>query len=75
MSSKINGKRKLLQLVQSGAISAAEAAQLLASAPGAQPAPTKIAVVGLSACFPGAANAEAFWQNLAQGKDCVAFED
>ncbi|MHB8523231.1 MAG: SDR family NAD(P)-dependent oxidoreductase, partial [Limisphaerales bacterium] len=30
-----------------------------------------IAVIGISGRFPGAANIDQFWQNLAQGKNCI----
>ncbi len=37
-----------------------------------QPMATEaIAIVGVSGCFPGAADLEEFWQNLAAGKDSV----
>jgi len=31
-----------------------------------------IAIVGMSGCFPMAKDLEAFWDNLVQGKDCIA---
>ena len=30
-----------------------------------------IAIIGISSCFPQAADLDAFWQNLADGKDCI----
>ncbi|WP_186400374.1 non-ribosomal peptide synthetase [Stappia sp. P2PMeth1] len=30
-----------------------------------------IAIIGLAGCYPGASDVEAFWQNLAAGRDCI----
>lgn len=32
---------------------------------------TPIAIVGMSGCFPGARDLQAFWENLRDGKDCI----
>lgn len=40
--------------------------------PSAAPATAEpIAIIGLSGCFPGAADPDAFWRNLEQGRDCI----
>jgi 3-oxoacyl-(acyl-carrier-protein) synthase/pyruvate/2-oxoglutarate dehydrogenase complex dihydrolipoamide acyltransferase (E2) component/acyl carrier protein len=31
-----------------------------------------VAIIGMSGCFPGAADLDAFWENLRQGRDCIA---
>jgi polyketide synthase PksN len=33
--------------------------------------PEPIAIIGMSGCFPGARDVDAFWENLAKGKDCI----
>ncbi|MCG6892178.1 MAG: SDR family NAD(P)-dependent oxidoreductase, partial [Desulfobacteraceae bacterium] len=32
---------------------------------------THVAVIGMAGCFPGAKDLNAFWRNLAEGRDCV----
>ncbi|MFR9749865.1 SDR family NAD(P)-dependent oxidoreductase [Nocardia sp. 004] len=49
----------------------ARTASLSATRPSARPAGMDIAVIGMSGCFPGAANLDEFWRNLATGHDSV----
>ncbi|MFB6813923.1 SDR family NAD(P)-dependent oxidoreductase [Streptomyces sp. NPDC056347] len=40
-------------------------------APAGEPAPLRIAVIGMAGMFPGAADLSEFWANVLSGKDCV----
>ncbi|HWU90309.1 MAG TPA: SDR family NAD(P)-dependent oxidoreductase [Kofleriaceae bacterium] len=36
------------------------------------PSSEPIAIIGMSGCFPGARDVDAFWDNLAAGRDCIS---
>ncbi len=57
---------------QGAAVQAAQAAQLPQRQHAAPDAEMEIAIVGMAARFPKARNAEELWQNLSQGRDCIA---
>src|ERR687893_554147 len=42
------------------------------TAPGAEPRPRDIAIVGMACVMPGSPDVEAFWANVVDGVDCVS---
>lgn len=45
---------------------------MMTNNPNTQPRPVDIAIVGVSALFPGSQDANGFWQDILAGKDCLS---